>query len=309
MNEYKAVDCIPTTHRGRGSMSARRLAVALCAALLASCSDADETPRDAAPSAAADSGTSAQMPVVADTGPLPPGLEPVAIDPDPRAAAPSRGPAPTPAPQPAGQASAPPQTAPASQDDGAAILRAAAAAYSNVRSMRADFTMTFANRLLRSEMTGRGTLYQQRPDRIALRFSDPEGEVILSDGTHFYVYQPGVNRGQAIRTPATGGSGGVDLQAQFMGQPTERFQFTLHGRENVAGRPAHVLTLVPKQRAEYQSLKVWIDTRDSLARRFEITEHNGSVRRFDLAALQVNVNVPADVFRFEAPPGVRIIDP
>ena len=69
----------------------------------------------------------------------------------------------------------------------------------------------------------------------------------------------------------------------------------------------NVMMLVPRTRAEYRSLKVWFDTRDSLARRFEITEHNGSVRRFDLSGLRTNTAVPADVFRFTPPAGVRIV--
>jgi outer membrane lipoprotein carrier protein len=177
-----------------------------------------------------------------------------------------------------------------------------------VRSMRADFVMQFTNPLLRQQTTSRGTLYQQRPDRIALRFAEPAGDVILSDGEYFYIFQPSVDPKQATRSPASAGGGGVDLQAQFIGNPVERFSYTLHGRETVAGREAHAMTLVPRERAEYRSLKVWFDTRDALARRFEITEHNGSVRRFDLSGLQVNPSIPADVFRFTPPADVRIVN-
>jgi outer membrane lipoprotein carrier protein len=189
------------------------------------------------------------------------------------------------------------------------VLRRAAVAYENVRSMQAAFVMQFNNPLLRQQTTSRGTLYQQRPDRIALRFTDPDGDVILSDGEHFYMYQPSVDANQATRTPASAGAGGgVDLQAQFIGNPVERFRYTLEGTVNVGSRPAHVMTLVPRQGAEYRSLKVWFDARDSLARRFEITELNGSVRRFDLSDLQVNPAIPAGVFRFTAPAGVRIVN-
>jgi outer membrane lipoprotein carrier protein len=194
------------------------------------------------------------------------------------------------------------------QDEGAEVLRRASAAYENVRSMQASFVMQFNNPLLRQQTTSRGTLYQQRPDRIALHFTDPDGDVILSDGEHFYIYQPSIDAKQATQTPASaGGGGGVDLQAQFVGNPTERFRYTLEGRENVGDRPAHVMTLVPRERAEYRSLKVWFDTRDSLARRFEITELNGSVRRFDLSGLQVNAAISAGVFRFTPPADVRIV--
>jgi outer membrane lipoprotein-sorting protein len=92
-----------------------------------------------------------------------------------------------------------------------------------------------------------------------------------------------------------------------VGNPTERFRYTLEGRETVGTRPADIMMLVPRERAEYRSLKVWFDTGDSLARRFEITEHNGSVRRFDLSGLRINEPVAAEVFRFSAPAGVRIV--
>src|SRR5690606_20343402 len=123
--------------------------------------------------------------------------------------------------------------------------------------------------------TGRGTLYQRRPDRILLRFSEPAGDVIVGDGRHFWIYYPSVDAKQVIRAPAgEAGAGGVDLQAQFAGDPVTRFTATLEGKESVGGQAAHVLTLVPRQRMGYRKLKVWVDERDHLVRRFEITEEN-----------------------------------
>jgi outer membrane lipoprotein carrier protein len=201
----------------------------------------------------------------------------------------------------------PPQQPPS--DEGAAALRQAAAAYESVRSLRADFVMNFDNPLLRQTTTSRGTIHQRQPDRIAVRFSDPAGDVVLSDGQYFWVYYPSVNAQQVMRAPAAaGGETGVNLQAQFVGNPVERFQYELHGTEAAAGRPARVLTLVPRQRAEYRSLKVWIDVRDGLVRRFELTEHNGNVRRFELLNLQVNPTIAESVFQFSPPAGARIID-
>jgi outer membrane lipoprotein carrier protein len=195
-----------------------------------------------------------------------------------------------------------------SNADGAALLRRAAAAYEQVRSLRSEFVMTFENPLLRQRLTSRGTIYQRQPDRIALHFTEPAGDVIVGDGRYFWVYYPSNNAQQVIRSPAAAaGETGVNLQAQFVGNPVERFDYTAQGVESVGGRPAQVLLLVPRQRAEYRSLRVWLDERDALARRFEITEHNGNVRRFDLHDMQVNPAIPEAVFRFTPPDGVRII--
>ena len=189
------------------------------------------------------------------------------------------------------------------------VLARAAAAYADVQSMQADFAMTMTNPLLRRTTNSRGTMSQLRPDRIALRFTQPDGDVIVSDGEYFWIYYPSVDEKQVIRMPASqGATGGVDLQAQFIGDPTERFEATLHGTEDVGGRPAYALTLVPRGNVGYKSLEVWLDTRDYLARRFEITEENGSVRRFDLSSLRTNVRLGDDVFRFTPPADARIVD-
>lgn len=197
----------------------------------------------------------------------------------------------------------------AAQDEGARILRDASAAYENVRSLQADFTMRHENPILRRTTTSRGTLYQRQPDRILLRFSEPAGDVIAGDGTYFWIYYPSVDADQVMRAPAAqAGTGGVDLQAQFVGDPVERFRYTLEGREDVDGRPAHVLVLTPKTDVAYAQLKVWIDTVDSLARRFEITEHNRATRRFDLSNLKLNPTLGDDLFRFAPPAGARVIE-
>jgi outer membrane lipoprotein carrier protein len=203
-----------------------------------------------------------------------------------------------------------PATPAVAADEGAAALRRASAAYDNVRSLQAEFEMNFENPLLRQRLTSRGTIYQRQPDRLALRFTDPAGDLIVSDGQYFWIYYPSNNAQQVTRAPAAAaGQSAVNLQAQFVGNPVERFSYTLEGAESVGGRQAQVLTLVPRQRAEYRSLKVWIDSRDSLVRRFEITEHNGSVRRFDLQNMQVNPTIPEAVFRFTPPDGVRVVSP
>jgi outer membrane lipoprotein carrier protein len=210
-------------------------------------------------------------------------------------------------PDTTGRAPAPAPAAAA--DPGADALRRAATAYEDLRAMQADFTMTMRNPILRSTTTSRGTLFQRSPDRLLLRFSEPPGDVIVSDGTYFWVYYPSVDAGQVTRLPAAqAGAGGVDLRAQFVGDPVERFDYVDEGRESVGGRAARALTLRPRFEAGYEALKVWIDEGDALVRSFEIHEQNGSVRRFDLTGLVRNPTLADDLFRFTPPEGARVVE-
>ncbi|HEX6590313.1 MAG TPA: outer membrane lipoprotein chaperone LolA [Longimicrobiales bacterium] len=188
------------------------------------------------------------------------------------------------------------------------ILARAARAYSAIRTLRADFDQTTENPVLRRSTTSRGTVYQSRPDRFAMRFSQPQGDVIVADGQYIWVYYPSVDEEQVIRMRAVpGGAGAVDLQAQFLGDPTERFNAVHNGTEAVGGREADVLTLTPRAAANFRSLKVWVDRGDALVRRFEITEHNGVIRRFVLRNLTPGADIDAAVFRFTPPEGAHIV--
>lgn len=190
-----------------------------------------------------------------------------------------------------------------------AVLLRASAAYEKVRSLQAAFVQRVENPLLRTKTTSRGTLYQRRPDRFLMKFTEPEGDLILSDGQYFWIYYPSVDRRQVIRSPAAaGGAGGVDLQAQFLGDPIRRFASTLEGKDTVQGRGAYVLTLVPREPVGYRKLKVWVDERDYLVRRFELTEESGKVQEFELHDLRINGTLADDLFRFTPPPDAHIVD-
>jgi outer membrane lipoprotein carrier protein len=231
--------------------------------------------------------------------------------PDDPAAAPPVQTVPPASREPTGGAPAspgPPGVAGEPADSAVAILERASARYQGLSALQADFTMTYENPLLRSRSTGEGVLYQKRPDRLLLRFSEPAGDVILSDGRYFWVYYPSIDAAQVLRSEASAGStSGVDLQAQFLGDPARRFAATLDGEETVAGRRAWQLTLKPRERLGYQQLRVWLDQRDYLARRFEITEDNGSTRRFELRNLRLDPTFADNLFRFDVPAGARVV--
>jgi outer membrane lipoprotein carrier protein len=207
------------------------------------------------------------------------------------------------------QSPASPVAPTAGEEQGAAILRRAATAYKTVSSMKADFTQKRDNPILGSTTISRGTLYQKRPDRFLMKFSDPAGDVIVSDGRYFWLYYPSADKRQVMRAPAqAGAAGGVDLQAQFLGDPLTRFTHTYHGRQDMGGRSTHVLTMVPKQNAGYKSLKVWIDDKDALVRRFVLTENNGLVQEFTLSGLTLNPALSNDLFKFTPPADAHIIE-
>jgi outer membrane lipoprotein carrier protein len=213
-----------------------------------------------------------------------------------------------PAAAPAAPAKPPTEAEKANQDRAAQILTQAERAAQAIRSMEADFTQTLNVPLLNTNQRSTGKLYQRKPDRFLMRFTDPAGDVIVADGRHFWLYYPSTDRTQVIRTSIAEGGEAVDLQAQFLSNPNQRFVATLVGEESVGGQQTHVLTLVPRGASAYRILKVWIDKDDYLVRRFEMTEENNSVRTVEMRNLRTNHALPDNLFTFTPPAGAQIFD-
>lgn len=188
------------------------------------------------------------------------------------------------------------------------ILERAAAAYRGVESLRADFEQEVENPILRRTTTSRGTLFQRGSDRFLMRFSDPDGDVIVGDGTHLWIYYPSVQPDQVTRIGGAAGASAFDLRSQLTDEPTERFAVASRGSESVRGRTADVLELTPHGDAGFRRLVVRVDRDDALVRRFEVEEANGVVRRFELRDLEINPSLRDSLFEFTPPEGVRVIE-
>ncbi len=202
----------------------------------------------------------------------------------------------------AAQAQAPP-----ADREALALLERAAERYRGIESFCASFRQTVVNDILRQTTRSRGELCQRRPDRFEMRFSDPEGDRVVADGTHLWAYFPSTDPGQAYRTDPGAAEGRFDLHREFLTDPGTRYRPTLEGTEPVEGRPARILLLEPTGSSLYVRARIWVDTQDALIRKIEITETEGFVRTVELEGLRLNVQVPADRFRFEPPPGVRVV--
>lgn len=264
-----------------------------------------DSPRAAGASASdgQDDGVAAVVPVGSATPEI--GAPQPGASPAPAADAPASAPA-TPAAsgnaQPAGS-EATSSTASSAEE----ILLAAERAYDAVRTMRASFTQELTVPLLNSTHNSRGDLYHRKPDRFAMRFTEPAGDLVVADGTSLWAYYPSTDPGQVLRA-SSGEAGRLDLQREFLSNPTERFDATLEGTETIEGRRVHRLRLVPRSPAGYSSVRIWIDAQDSLARRFEVVESNDNIRRVELHDLRVNVDLPEGVFTFTPPEGAQIFD-
>jgi outer membrane lipoprotein carrier protein len=190
------------------------------------------------------------------------------------------------------------------------ILDRAVASFQAVTTLRADFTQQVRDPMIGTNSTSRGEFLQERPNRFSMRWRQPAGDVLLSDGMFLWVYLPSSAPGQVVKAAVSSQPGqSPDVVAEFLDRPRDRFNVTFVRTEDVGARAADVLAFAPKQAGgPYRRVLIWVDRQDSLPHQVEITEASGTVRRITFDRLRVNRPLPANAFTFRPPAGARVVD-
>lgn len=192
-----------------------------------------------------------------------------------------------------------------------ATMKRAASAYTEMKTIRAEFQQTITNPLTGTNATSRGVMFRQSPNLLSVTFTSPKGDRVVADGTSLWVYLPSSAPGQVIKLPSNGKStlALVEPGELFLNAPSTRYDMTSGGTATVAGRKANIVTLVPKKTNNvFTRAKVWVDTEDASIRQFEVVDVNGLTRMVTITRLQANVSVSASEFKFTPPRNVRVLD-
>lgn len=195
------------------------------------------------------------------------------------------------------------------QTPGDASLDRAVAAYRNVQSLRATFDQSLANPVTGRASQAKGELLVKRPGRISVRFADPAGDRIVSDGKYVWIYLPSGAPGQVIRARADQAEGtGMDVSTELLTAPRTKFDIADDGAATVGGRASRIVALTPRAPRNYTRARLWIDDRDGVVRQLELTENSGVVRTLTFRTIQLNAKIAASAFRFDVPKGAKVYD-
>lgn len=185
----------------------------------------------------------------------------------------------------------------------------AARRYREVRVMCADFEQVIEVRLMRRTIESAGRICQQRPNLFSMRFSDPPGDLVVSDGRDFWVYYPSLDEEQVMRYPVADSPGRHDFFREFLEDPAGKYEAADGGTEPVSGRDCRVVSLTPKTGASYRRARLWVDARSYLVRQIELHEESGNIRTITLHNEDLAPRIDAALFTFEVPAGARVLGP
>jgi outer membrane lipoprotein-sorting protein len=199
-------------------------------------------------------------------------------------------------------------TAAHAQERGLTVLDEAARRYASVETVCARFTQQLEVPLLGRERTGTGRLCQGRPNLFAMRFDEPNGDLVVVDGESAWVYMPSNDPRTVLKTSAEQSAGGRDFHREFLEDPETKYDVSYEGAETIEGRETHRLRMVPKGPANYEAAVVWIDTGTPVLRRLRLEEENGSVRTITLTEVGFDADPGEGWFSFTPPPGAVVIE-
>ena len=203
-----------------------------------------------------------------------------------------------------------PAAAPAQMRDSDAyrVLAEAAERFASVESLCARFEQVVEVTLIGLTNRGHGTLCEKHPNLFSMRFADPEGDVVLVDGTYVWTYYPSMDKRQVIRFTAGGAGAGFNFFQAFLSEPETKYVAVHEGVEDIDGVVTERLGLLPRDSSSsFRSATVWVAVESRLLVRVRINDDNGSVRTLTLSDIRLNPELPEDHFTFHPPPGARIV--
>lgn len=188
-------------------------------------------------------------------------------------------------------------------------VAAAAERYTEFSSMCADFDQSLFAGVLGRETRSAGRLCQQSPNLFEMAFSEPEGDRIVVDGQHVWVWYQSINPETVVRIPLDPTRGAAfDFYREFLSDPVTRYEITGGSIEEIEGVATVRVDLVPREPRGYVGALAWIDPETDLIRRISIEEESGNVRTVTLQNVQLDPTIPAGSFVFDLPEGVSIAD-
>ncbi len=195
------------------------------------------------------------------------------------------------------------------QDSTATPLDRAAQLYGAASAIRATFEQTLTIPGTPAPLISRGELFQRGTTHFALRFSEPAGDAIVSDGSALWIYLPSTQPGQVLKL-SVGAGASLNFLGQLLTAPRKDNIVAPLPDDSVGHHRTAVYSLTPRQSAgaPFTRATVWIGRDDGLLWQLEFVAAVGGTRRVRFLQIHTGAAFPDNAFAFAVPPGVKIVD-
>jgi outer membrane lipoprotein carrier protein len=174
-------------------------------------------------------------------------------------------------------------------------------------TLEADFRQEKILALLAKPEVSTGHFTFSKPNNVLWRYDAPKRvEMLIANGM-LTTYYPDLNKAEQIEVKRyqdrifkyMGASGAIDELGAY-------FDFTFR---NVSSAPSFELDLKPKTKGiakRVRHIKIWIDKKSYLTTKFEYTEGDGDITRYEFTNVRVNQPIEQRRFTLSLPANVRV---
>jgi outer membrane lipoprotein-sorting protein len=187
------------------------------------------------------------------------------------------------------------------------VIRKVQEQQKNTSTLEADFRQEKVLALLAKPEVSLGHFTFSKPNSVLWRYDSPKRvEMLIANGM-LTTYYPDLNKAEQIEVKRyqdrifkyMGASGAIDELGSY-------FDFTF---VNKADEPYYTLDLKPKTKGiarRVRHIRIWIDKKSYLTTKFEYTEGDGDVTRYEFTNVRINQPVEQGRFVLNLPKTVRV---
>ena len=191
---------------------------------------------------------------------------------------------------------------PAAGISGGEIIAEVQKRLSDYKTFSARFEKQFYWAVLDKRRNREGRIFLRRPDRFRIELQG--GDVVVADGQSIWSYAK--RTGQVVVSPY---EGEVQTPWEVFFDYSDRYTPIVVEESELNGRSCYMLVLAPdNERSMVEQMRVWIDRKKWLLLQVEQREANGNLTTYLLRDHRTNKKIDDEVFAFEVPEGVEILD-
>jgi len=190
-------------------------------------------------------------------------------------------------------------------DDLDAIISKVQKTYEGIQNIQADFVQLTTSSATKETQKADGLVYFKKPGMMKWEYKSPTNDIIVSDGRTIWAYQQDI--GQVMVGNASDSSASISNNfLAGMGNLKKDFDIELEKPDN----NSYVLKLNPKvPQPNIQRLYIAVDKKTSLVKQTIVFDLLGNETKVIFENLKINQSVPANIFKFKIPEGVRVVKP
>ncbi len=172
----------------------------------------------------------------------------------------------------------------------------------SVQSFTCNMVMTSNNETMVMDYA-----YKQ-PNMIRMEYIEPSevaGQVMVSNGTHIWMYDPSENLVKTANIPESAQTN-RSRDALFLKDLIDTCAIVPSGAETVSGRQCYRITATPDDAFMPMSVEVWLDKWNWMPLKIETYQNDELLMSMEYQDIEFNVEIPNSTFEFEIPEGATV---